>query len=68
MVLHSDLGDAVRVSRCRVGIRSDRTAPPFAVTIRLGQCFSLMLQMWSGLVRPAGGGTELEPLERSWTK
>ena len=38
------------------------------VTIRLGQCFSSMPQMWSDLARPAGGGTELEPPEPSSTK
>jgi hypothetical protein len=27
-----------------------------------------MQQMWSGLVRPAGGGTEQERPERSWTR
>ena len=54
----------------RAGVDSDRRAgsPPFAETIRLEQCFWLMQQMWSGLVRPAGGGTDLELLERSWTK
>ena len=36
--------------------------------IRLELCFSSMRQMWSVLVRPAGGGTEQEQPEHSWTR
>ena len=49
-------------------VTGERRRSAIGPAIRLEQCFSLMLQTWSGLVRPAGGETEQEQPEPSLTR